>query len=454
MASATQNSLTNSVFSGYLEYMARLVVLLAALFAALTASSQPEIVVDYRLSLLPSGLPYPGGEAGFALVVQADWWTDRQEPFTVKLTVPQGLETDTRCEGTLQFDAATRVLTWSARMDNPVAAFNSCPLRFRIDPALPVGTTLSLSATLTTSKPDPNPSNDTSSVTSVVHAASDLEVKSSASPLRLKPGEPIVYTLEVRNHGPQTAQDVTLTDHLSGLVSFVSFEQTSGPPAALDAAPNARDGDCFVQGCSGAIRARLTLPPGSAATFRLTVVANTSFESGNIRNRLLAASPGSVELADRDNVFDEFVFAGPDADLAITSHWLGSTILLRVTNDGPQAVNAVTVDAALGTAVFNYDFAELARIVSVTPSQGTCTVTLRRGLAGHPPPPDWWEMNCQVGALGAGAEATIAVAIDSPPSAGPFRFTAVVRPDHNDPRPQNNMAQVLSNAGRRRSVRK
>lgn len=432
-----------------------MVVLLGAfLFTALTAAAQPEIVVDYRLSLLPSGLPYPGGEAGFALVVEADWWTDRKEPFTVTLTVPQGLETSTPCDGTLQFDAATRVLTWSARMDNEVLAFNHCPLRFRVDPTLPVGTTLSLSATLTTSKPDPNPSNDTASVTSVVHAASDLEVKSSATPRRLKPGGTIVYTLEVQNHGPQTAENVTLTDHLSGLVSFVSFEQVSGPPAVLDAAPNARDGDCFVQGCSGAIRARLTLPPGSAATFRLTVVVNTSIEAGNIRNRVLANSAGTVELTERNNEFDEFVFAGPDADLAMMSEGSGSRILLRVRNDGPQAVNAVTVDGALHTAAFNYDFARLAHFGSVTPSQGVCTTTFRRGLAGHPPPPDSWELQCQLGTLDVGAEATIAVTIESAPGAGPYRLTALARPDHNDPRPQNNVAQVVSNFARRRSVRK
>jgi uncharacterized repeat protein (TIGR01451 family) len=426
------------------------------LFLALTASAQPEIVVDYRLSLLPSGLPYPGGvDAGFALVVQANFWTDREEPFVVKMNVPPGLEATNaqQCEGTVTFDRATRVLTWSARMDNPVAAINSCPLRFRVDPSLPVGTTLSLNATLTMAKPDPNPSNDTASVTSVVHAAADLEVKSSASPRRLKPGGTIVYTLHVQNRGPQTAQDVVLTDHLSGMVSFVSFEQTSGLPASLDAAPNTRDPECFVDGCSGAIRARLTLPPGSNATFRLTVVVNTSFESGIIRNRVLVAAPGTVELSERDNEFDEFVFAGPDADLAVTSHWSGSTILLRIRNHGPTVVNAVTLDGIIDTAVFNYAFASLAKFAKITPSQGTCTTSLRRGLGGHPPPPDAWEMDCQLGVLAVGAEATIAVTIETQPGAGPFRFTALARPDHNDPRPANNLVQLFSNV-RRRSVRK
>jgi uncharacterized repeat protein (TIGR01451 family) len=434
----------------------RIAVLLGALFTALTASSQ--VAADYALELFPSGVPYPGGEMGLALVVTADWWTDAQEPFVVELTVPPGFDTDTRCEGDLRLDAATRVLTWSHRMDDESIAFSSCHLRFRIDLSVVPGSTFSLSAKLSTSKPDPNPSNDTATVTSLVYSASDLEVRSSADRRTLKPGETITYTLEIRNLGPQTAHDVRLTDHIPGQVSFVSFEQTGGLPAAVDAAPNPRDGDCFPQGCSGAIRARFTLmPAGSAATFRLVVVVNPSSEGLDIRNRLTADTP-SFDVDHRNNVVDEWVAAGPDADLAITSqfsHTSGarSTVLLRIVNEGPEGVNGVTVHGGLDTAAQNYDFADLVRYMSVTPSQGTCTTTRYREIAGHPPPPDSWGAECQVGLLGAGEAVTIAVVIESSPGAGAFHHSAVVRPAQNDPLPQNNHTQLTMGAPRRRSVR-
>ena len=446
----------------------RIAVFLGALFTALLpariAPAQIPTVIDYSLEILPSGVAYPSGEVGYAFLVSANWNMNTQEPFVVRVTLPPGLEpSGLQCsgyEGQAQFDRATRVLTWSDRLDNDSIAFDSCPLHFRIDPTVPPGSIFSLTATLTTSKPDPNPANDVAFAETVVVAAADLEVKSSVDRRRVKPGDTIAYTLELRNLGPQTAHDVRMTDHLSGLVSFVSFEQLSGPPAALDAAPNPRDGDCYpLRGCSGAIRARYAmLPAGSAATFRLVVVANTSFESADIWNRVVVDSTGQVDLAERNDVADELVLAGPDADLAIVSEVLESTstqstVLLRITNEGPEAVNAVVVDAVLASAVWNYDFADLVRYTSITPSQGTCTAPVRGGTFGHPPPPEWWSTQCQLGGLSPGATATITVAMEGTTTAGPIAHYASVRPSQNDPDPDDNTTQVILRVPRRRSAR-
>src|SRR5687768_7604998 len=103
----------------------RVMVLVGAIFTALTASSQ--IVVDYALEILPSGVPYPSGEVGYALLVTGNWSTNDQEPFVVHLNVPPELEpVSKKChgyDGDVRFDAATRVVTWSHRMDNPSLAF-------------------------------------------------------------------------------------------------------------------------------------------------------------------------------------------------------------------------------------------------------------------------------------------------------------------------------------------
>ena len=438
----------------------RIVVLFVALLAPLVASGQ--LVVDYALQLLPSGVAYPTGEVGYALVVTANWSTNDQEPFTVQLTVPPGLElTGTQCfgyPGIVSYDPATRVVTWADRLDNPYIAFNSCPLLFRIDPSVPVGSVYSLTATLTTSKPDPNPSNDTAQASGVVIAVADLEVSSSADRKTLSPGEPIAYTLEVRNAGPQTAYDVILTDYLS-FVRFVSFEQISGPPAALDSAPF-RDGACFqLQNCSGAINARIPmLPAGSSATFRLVAIADPAYESANIWNRAVARLAAQVDIVERNNQTDVWAYAGPNVDLSIASSLseassTRSTIVLQVANNGAETVNQVTVHSILATAASRYDFVDLVRFASVTPSQGTCTTALDDHFAGHPPPPDAWKMDCQLGALAPGAVATIAVVIESSPDAGPFRHAAFVRPGQNDPQPGNTVSEITRGIPRRRAAR-
>jgi uncharacterized repeat protein (TIGR01451 family) len=430
----------------------RIAVLLGALLTSLAASSQPVIIVDYALQVLESGTPYPGGEVGYALVINANWSTIDQEPFVVELTVPQGLEPVSQChggDGEMQFDRATRVVTWTHRLEG--TAFGSCPIIFRVDPLVPPGTTFTLTAKLTPPKSDPNASNDSASITSLVLAASDLEARSSADRRRVKPGETITYMLEVTNHGPQAAHDVIVTDELSPLVTFVSLEQTGGPPATIEGPPGT--------GEQRLPRAFLSmLPAGSTATFRLVVAVKTTFEAADIRNRLLADTPASVDVAPRNNVADEVVFAGPHADLTITTVVTGtsatrSTLLLRVANEGPEVVNGITVEGVLATAAGRYDFVDLVRYASVTPSQGTCTTALRPVLGGHPPLPEAWTLACQVGVLAPGAAATIAIALEGSPEAGPFRHFAGVGPAQNDPRPENNKTALSFAASRRRAAR-
>ncbi|HYO78254.1 MAG TPA: hypothetical protein VE010_17470, partial [Thermoanaerobaculia bacterium] len=434
----------------------RIAVLLTAVLTALSSSAQ--VVIDYELQVLAGGVPYPGGEIVFGMVVTANWSTNEAEPFVVHMNVPVGLE-PTYClggDGEMQFDPITRVLTWNSHLDNPGLAFSSCPLRLQIDPAVAPGTVLTVTAKLTTPVPDPNPANDTASATTVVISASDLEVRSSADRRNVKPGDTIAYTLTIKNLGPQPAQNAILANQFSTLVDFVSLTQTSGPIAFIEPAPD--PGYTWI-------RAILPLLPVDAtATFRLVVVAKTSFESADIVNRVIAETSMSADIVERNNTFYEVVLAGPNTDLTITSsvaegarrrgtETSRSTVVLRITNEGPEHVNAVTVESELATAAWQHDFAALARFASVTPSQGTCTTTLNPGRPGHPPSPESWGMHCELGALAAGAAATITVVIESAPGAGPFGHSAVVRPHHNDPRPENNETHLAFGMTRRRAAR-
>ena len=419
--------------------IARAAVLLAVLAACSTGLAQPPGELDYSLLLLEGGVPVPGGEVVYSMVVAADWWTDAKEPFAVQLNAPAGIEPVSNCTGEIQFNAATRVLTWSDRLDNQVSATKSCPLVFRVDPSLAPGTRFTLLATLTTSSADRNPSNNTASFTGTVLPASDLEVIGDVDIRNYKPGATVTYTFNVTNHGPQDAREVSLTGEISQYASVISFEQTSGPSASV----------------SGANALIPLLRAGEAATFRLVTQTRTDFEAANVRNRVKVRST-SVDFNERNNERDLLTFAGPDADLAVSSSPLSSGAIIRITNRGPDAVSSVTITNSLVGTGGTYEFVENVKFVSATPSQGGCSAAERREIIATPPPPPYWSLDCALGLLAPGAEATIAVVIERKPGSGAFRLYSTATPVQNDPAVENNTGQIAFEnvAARRRAAAK
>ena len=83
-------------------------------------------------------------------------------------------------------------------------------------------------ATATSDASDPDGSDDSDSASTDVTAAptsADLGLVKTASPDPAFVGENLTYTIEVTNAGPDTAQDVVVTDPLDAGVSFVSADQ-------------------------------------------------------------------------------------------------------------------------------------------------------------------------------------------------------------------------------------
>lgn len=431
----------------------RIAVLLALLALSVSAFSQPPIEVDYRISISQGGVPAVGVDVVYALVIEANWSTDWQEPFVARLTVPRELEVGPQCNNgefdTVTFDAGTRVLTWSGRLDNPYIAFKSCPLISRVHPSVAPGTPFVLHATLTTSKPDPNPSNDTATIGGVVVATSDLRVESSANMQRFRPGTTFEYTIRVANAGPLEAHDVVLSDQFSPHVTFVSLEHVSGPAAVIDPRPFGNIIDARIP----------VLPADAVTTFRLVVTANTSFEAADILNRASAHST-SFDPAERNNESLVATYAGPRADLAITGVRGPETLTrqtpihLQVSNNGPDAVNHVTVHHSLRPTEPSDDFLRGdAKFVSVTPSQGVCAAPVLRQTYIDHYPNNYWSVDCDLGALAPGARATLDVVVERTSSSGVVPYAAFVGPMQNDPRPENNQTPAPLTP-RRRSVRK
>jgi uncharacterized repeat protein (TIGR01451 family) len=439
-----------------------ILVLIAVFGTAVTARAQG---VDYGIAIVNEGTttPLAGGYLHYDFEITRAVSSDESTTAGITVTVPPELTIDGSC-GFSHFDPVTRSLSWSANVlqhtQGPVVW--SCPVSFHLDPSLKTGTPFSLTAALTTSPSDRNAANNTATITGVVTAASDLEVSSSADPASLRPGATLTYAFTVRNLGDIDARDVVLTDQISRVATFRSFAQTGGPPAVVDELPHDTAGSpsCISPRCGVYIEARIpNLPAHMSATFRLVVDVKTSFETVDLYNFAVVQSK-ALDPNTRNDQMQIVTSAGPNADLGVTSRSAaGQTnevpITIEIANDGPDAVNSVTVRQLLEVKNLYPFELQRVRFLALSPSQGTCSEPeIAENQYQSPPiPPFGWRVACALGAMAPGAKATIDVVIKTAPAPVKFVHTSSVEPAHNDPNRQNNTS-ITTGLERKRAVKK
>ena len=134
--------------------------------------------------------------------------------------------------------------------------------------------TLTQTMTVSGVEPDPDTSNNTMSVVTVITAATstDLSLTMTDAPDPVKKGAKLVYTLTVLNNGPSTASDVSLTDRLPANTTLINATSTKG--ACGSAAPV----NCLIG----------TLNAGATAVVTVTVrpqVIGTIINNANVTTR-------------------------------------------------------------------------------------------------------------------------------------------------------------------------
>jgi uncharacterized repeat protein (TIGR01451 family) len=233
-----------------------------------------------------------------------------------------------------------------------------------------------------------------------VHA--NVTVRIAASPQPTAVGANLTYTLTVRNLGPQRARGVVVRDRLPAKVTFVSAEASQGACA----------GTTFVSCSLGALR------PGATAQVKIVVQAS---QSGRIVNT------ASVRAAQRDqamwnNQATLATMVGPSANLGLSlaatprPATVGQPLTYTLTVRNLSAVDATNVTLVNRIPV-------RSTIVSVTPSQGSCT-----GMTA---------VTCALGTVAAGATAQVVIVVQ-PTSAGYISDRASVKADESDPYRFNN----------------
>uniref|UniRef100_UPI0006D0CC51 DUF11 domain-containing protein n=1 Tax=Clostridium sp. NkU-1 TaxID=1095009 RepID=UPI0006D0CC51 len=85
-------------------------------------------------------------------------------------------------------------------------------------------------ATVSSSTPDPNPENNTSTSETPIltPAQADVSVTKTASPNPVAPGQEITFTLAVFNAGPNTAENVIVNDNISASITEPEYSTDGG----------------------------------------------------------------------------------------------------------------------------------------------------------------------------------------------------------------------------------
>ncbi|VIG96823.1 cell surface protein [Clostridioides difficile] len=82
--------------------------------------------------------------------------------------------------------------------------------------------------TVSSTTPDPNLNNNTSTSEAEVSSSADISVVKRSNQNVVVPGDVLNYTIEVRNAGPSTAQNVTLTDNISASILSPEYSIDNG----------------------------------------------------------------------------------------------------------------------------------------------------------------------------------------------------------------------------------
>jgi LruC domain-containing protein/uncharacterized repeat protein (TIGR01451 family) len=251
-------------------------------------------------------------------------------------------------------------------------------------------------ASITGAQPDPVSGNNSSTVTPVPSAVTDLAITKTVNNQTPNVGSNVTFLITATNNGPSGATGVTVNDVLPAGYAFVSANPSTGTWTA----PN------WVVG---------SLANGGSATLSIVATvlgagpyANTATISGNQTdptpgNNSSTSTPVPTAISDlaiTKTVSNQTPYTGSNVTFTITA-----------TNNGPSNATGVSVLDALPAGY---------TLVSGNPSTGT-----------------WLSPNWTIGSLTNGASASLTI-VATVNASGPYANTASIGGDQTDPTPGNN----------------
>ncbi len=212
-------------------------------------------------------------------------------------------------------------------------------------------TSITNSAAIDGSEPDPDPTDDTTTVVVDVEPSADLSLIKTSDPTSAAPGDEVVWTLTVTNDGPSTATAATITDTLPAGVTFVSSPTCTNSAGTVTCLlGDIPDGEQRVA------TIRVQIQPGAPSTVTNTAAVTSPVDDPDPTDNDDDASVSVQESAD--------LSVEKVADLASAEPGDTITYTLTVHNDGPDTAQNVTLSDTIPSGL---------AFVSSTPGPPDCT---------------------------------------------------------------------------------
>ncbi len=327
-ASASDTNLGNNTGS------AALVIGPSADLVATKAASTPSLVVggttDFTLTFVNNG---PSAVTGARI-------TD---------TLPSGMGTLTFVSASVAASATLTSRTIAGATFNgtatlPVASTLTVVLRAVAGAIGAVVNTTTVSPPAGTT--DTNLSNNSGTVTVNIGPQADLSISKTATPTSILVDQTTVFTVTVRNLGPNTATGATFNDTLpSGLAGMtINSIATGGAGATVTARATV----------SSQANATMTLPSGTSITFTLQAIAGGVGQQINVAT--VSAPAGVIDPVSSNNSASATVVIPVSTNLSISkTNTLSSVVSgsstvygIIATNNGPNAADgAIVADPAV-----------------------------------------------------------------------------------------------------------
>jgi len=258
---------------------------------------------------------------------------------------------------------------------------------------------------------------DDSGAFEFIPTVSDMAVTKSANVADALPGDPVIFTVEVSNSGPDAVIGAQFSD-----APDASFENITWTCQASGGA------SCTASG-SGAINDAVDLPVGAGVTYTVNTVIADSAQNPAVNTASIAAPPGGSDPSPGNNQAGASVSVDISANLELsvvqcvdlTAPTLTHRFAVQIFNNGPNAAPTTTVETE-----FPADF----NMVSAPP---TCS-----DVGGV--------QVCDEGTLsaGQGIELVFIVEVDSQATDGPRESNYLVASARPDSQPGNNNALLTT----------
>ncbi len=370
-----------------------------------SSTDETAVAVSADVGVMKTGSPSPvtiGDTLTYTVTVTNAGPSDAQD-VTLTDTLPAGL---TGGEYSLDGGITFQPWTGAATLGTLAAgAFRTVLLRAEVSDT--VGETVRNTAVVSATTPDPNPGNNQSTVITPIDTSADLSVTKSGSPNPAVPGEFLIYSITVRNAGPDASLNTVLTDTL---------------PSELSGAEYSVDGGNTWSPWAGSF-AIGTLAAGGVRTVFLRGVLDAA-ASGILTNTATVSSD-TPDPDPGNNETTVLVPVGVSADLTVRKSALPVpveaggvlTYTIVVTNAGPSTAQDVTLTDAVPPVIENPEF------------------RVQGGTVFSP-----WVSPYVIGELAAGETFTITIrgTVNPATPRGTILNTAVVSSSTPDPDPTDN----------------